>query len=217
MFDTDPAFKKIPFEDDVIWQFSQEDASSQPSSEGVRVGRVRNRTTREETPATKNEDHLVKGVAFCIANGFLYASNDAEFLKEKILAFAKADGTKVLTNEKHYQAIAELITDATKTTGSFIQGFTHTEKVAELNYELFRTGKFQANEKGEIAESTSLSRMLGYFTKNRRHQAKPLDGSTLPPFEEIRSRIGFAGFYGYVETDGWYFKQFGLSPAAVKK
>ena len=77
-----------------------------------------------------------------------------------------------------------------------------------MNYELFKEGK-------SVESKTMLSRMLkaisGSDKPKSQKQTEQIDGSTLPPFDDIKTYFGTSGGYSKKDADGFVFEEFVLS------
>ncbi|MBR6436670.1 MAG: hypothetical protein IKS45_09205, partial [Thermoguttaceae bacterium] len=76
-----------------------------------------------------------------------------------------------------------------------------------LNYELFKDGK-------TIESKTMLSRIIKAIVadnKSKIQQEIKVDGSSLPPFDQIKSYFGTSGGFSKMEADGLSFEEFELS------
>lgn len=201
MFDTDPDFRKVAFESDVIWQYvrPQKDARDQQRS--------RSRRTRSTQPQESQNEQLIKGGVFCVSNGYFFVSNDTEYLQQQIAAFTQGK-IKPITENGRYQQVQSIIRQKTANTGRFLEGFTYTLKEMELNYSLFRQGR--------IMQGQSLMSQFARLLSTRTETGEPqqtFDGSKLPDFSELAEKVVFGGFFGRAEADGWYFERFAVKRA----
>ncbi|MDO5566952.1 MAG: hypothetical protein Q4G59_09875, partial [Planctomycetia bacterium] len=198
MFDTDPDFRKVEFESDVIWQYVR------PQRAPRETTRARSRRFRETQTQDTQSAQLIKGGVFCVSNGYLFISNDAEYLRQRIGAFAQGQIKSVSENPR-YQQVQSIIRQKTADTGRFLEGFVYTQKEMELNYSMFREGRI--SQGGSLI--AQIAKLLS--TQPETGEAKQtFDGSKLPPFAELAEKVGFGGFYGRAEADGWFFERFGV-------
>ncbi|MDO5552863.1 MAG: hypothetical protein Q4G68_03800 [Planctomycetia bacterium] len=200
MFNTDPDFRKVDFQSNVIWQYAR---GAKPAKESSRRSSSRSRRNRSESEAAEGEQALITGGAFCVANGYFFVANDLEIL-QSVLTRLAAGQIESLSTLPLYNRFMEVVQARTQGAPRFAQGFNHSVKGNQLNYELYKQGKLSSG-------STVFSRIVRALSDNQNKETSDKkvvvasDPSKLPPFEELADRMGYGGFYGQVEADGWFF------------
>lgn len=204
MFDTDPDFTKMEFNKDVIWNYApkvKEPAQNQSSS------RLR---SRRGEPRVQDSDPSAQSAsprktAFCVSSGYLFVGNNADYLR--LMITETATGKVQTIGEKPlYNKVLAVIDKETEQTGRFMQGYVLNEEGFELNYKLCQQGKLNNSK-------TMFARFLRALTpkQGKNENAPMFDGATLPPFEEFKEKFGPSGYWGRVESNGWFFKGFTMS------
>ena len=129
----------------------------------------------------------------CVAQGYLFMANDFDILTPILqgkvgpplaqdAAFKRAEASW----KKDLAAEASTVT------------FYRLDRWVEVRHELLRTGK-------EVSSRKSLSGMLnGFFGGEPIEEGKPeLDGSKLPPFEQVRKYFGTFEAAVVTVEQGW--------------
>lgn len=207
MFDSDPDFRKIPYENDVLWAYSP-----QPKGEGRPSSRSTRRPRPSQRPVTPAADEPILGkTVFFIGPDALFVSNDADFLNET-LKKRTAGTIKPMEGLAEYQAIKKMIDKDCDNQGRFFQGFSDNKEGMRVNYQLLREGKL-------LEAKTLVGRVTQAILRGpERQDETPLkfDASTLPPFEDIADQFGPSGGFARTEKDGWFYKGFRVAPERVK-
>lgn len=219
MFEADPDFKQVELAGCEFWKYApqQGGAAVKTSRTATRPGATRpsgSRTahavntaaarSKRPTAATVApvgpEAELIEGGVFGVANGYLFVSNDAQYLQKKLLS---GDTSSVVNNPEHQRALALLANEAAASNGLFVQGYGRNVDGFRENYELFRQGK---TPEGKTLSAKLVNTILTPAGEKGVRKAK-FDGSALPPFDEsIVDKIGYNFFYGVVENDGHFIK-----------
>ncbi len=224
MFDSDPDFKQIDLDGADFWQY----APRQNADKTASTATARRQPTRPTRPSARPtvatrptadpgpESEIIEGGVFGVAQGCLFVSNDAQYLRAKLQETANGAGTSIVDSPWHRRAVAILDAETAKTNGLFIQGFGRNVDGLRANYELFRQGK---TPQGKTLTSKIVNAIINApdqaaANKTRTNGAPKIeiDGSTLPPFDEIVDTIGFNAFFGALESDGYFYKGFSVRP-----
>ncbi|MDO5581535.1 MAG: hypothetical protein Q4G69_10390 [Planctomycetia bacterium] len=204
MFDADPDFIKEEFNNDVIWNYvpQQKDPNqARPSSSRLRARR--GGVLPPDLPARKPAEGSRK-TAFCVSSGYLFAGNNAEYLRF-VISETAAGNMKSIGAAPLYNKVLAIVDKETEQTGRFLQGYVLNQEGFELNYNLCRQGKLTGS-------NTVFARCLRALTPKQSKNAEPMfDGKTLPPFDEFKEKLGPSGYWGRVESNGWFFKGFSMS------
>ncbi len=198
MFDTDPEFVKTPYKDDVIWTYAPKKKENKKSNSPLRT-----RINSEPGSPTDTKSDSFQA-AFCVLSGYLFIASDSKYLC-KTIESTLAGKVKSIQNSTMFHKVMGIIDKDTETTGRFIQGYLYYKDGYELLYNLYRQGKFSESQ-------TFLARFIRALTPTRSMPESPLkiDASTLPPFESFQNLIGEGGYWGRVESNGWFIKGFTL-------
>lgn len=216
MFDSDPDFKQIDLDGADFWQYAPRQKTEQTSSrhQSTRPTRPSARPTaaRLTTAEPGPEAEIIKGGVFGVANSCLFVSNDAQYLRAKLQTTANGSSSSIVDSPWHQRAVEILDAETAKTNGLFIQGYGRNVDGLRANYELFRQGK---TPEGKTLTSKLVNAIINAPDQagNAQKQRLPkIDGSTLPPFDEIVDKIGFNAFFGALEDDGYFYKGFSVRP-----
>lgn len=144
------------------------------------------------------QEESISGMkAVAVANGYIFASNDVDYVKEIILASA-ADAD--LSKEDDYQSMTTAL-DTLNPDMESVRSFSRADQVLRGTYELFRQGKMPEAESpfGRI-----LNRMLGENEPGFVREPE-IDASKLPAdFEKfLAPYLGVSGWTVNQEKEGW--------------
>ena len=210
MFDTDPDFQKVPYENDVIWLYAPQKKEASRSGRPSSSRRTRASSASAANASATDLNKLVSN-AFYVADDTLFVSNDKEALQET-LALRKEGKLKPIAESPEYRLISGLIRDFSGSGGHFFQMFSGNKDGLRVNYELLKSGKLTEGK-------TFTARLVRLLLNNPDAASKTsfkIDGSTLPPFSDIENRIGPSGACGRSEPDGWFFKGFSVRSSRVQ-
>ncbi|MBQ1454504.1 MAG: hypothetical protein IIZ25_01480 [Thermoguttaceae bacterium] len=198
MFDNDPDFTSVPYGGDVIWSHTPKVQQSEPTRVSGRHG-ARAQGRAQQTQETQQQSKF--RYAFYVADDTLFASNDAEALRQHLDRRAAGD---IVSVEKtlNYQTISAILSNAAGPNGYSFKIFANNLEGMRNNYELLRENRL---DQGKTLFALLVRTILnGPDNKSGAHFT--VDGSTLPPFSALEGHIGPAGFYGQNESDGWFYK-----------
>lgn len=200
MFDTDPDFQKVNYENDVIWLYAPQQRDARTSERSSSSRRPRNAASgKSQAPAS-----APRGMFF-VADDTLFISNDIDTLKETVEA-RRAGSITPIEQSADYQTVMKLIQNFSG--GKyFFHTFADNQEGMRVNYELMRAGKFA---EGKTLMARSVRALLAGPQQNT-ESGFHVDGSKLPPFSTMENQIGPSGYFGCTEADGWFFKGFFLS------
>lgn len=139
--------------------------------------------------------------AIAVENGYLIIASKKEFLAQ--LLNPPAQSLKDTAGFKRTMAVAKQRCG----NSACIWVYSPTENNYRLNYELFKSGK-------SVESKTMLSRFINTISSSnnqKKQQTSKVDGSTLPPFDQIKTYFGTSGGYSKMEADGFSFEEFVLS------
>jgi hypothetical protein len=133
----------------------------------------------------------------CVANGHLMFATDV-----KILEDALSQGDSLIDHSDYKNVISHLKGLGEETC---IQYFGRLQNALRVNYELLRLGKKPNSAK-------SFRGLLNNIAAGEPPEIKEptLDGSKLPPFDQLGQYFGLAGLAGIATDDGWYLEGFVL-------
>jgi hypothetical protein len=189
----DPKAKKRQVGEHLIWEIVNEE-TKEPETltiEGDGVAFVAN---KEEEEVVQDEP-ILPNMAFTVFQGQLMVATHVEFLEE---VMTKADKNKPLDNLADYQRVETALVRLGAGQDS-VRGFTRTDESYRGTYDLLRQGKLP---EGETILARFLNNALGSGKKDEVRKQQ-IDGSKLPPFEQVQKYLGPAGSYVHTEDDGW--------------
>ena len=189
----DPKAKKREVGEHVIWEIVNEE-SKEPEAltiEGDDRAFVANQTEEEVV----EDEPILPNMAFTVFQGQLMVATHVEFLQE---VMTKAVASKPLAELDDYTRVETALTRLGASQDS-LRAFTRTDESYRGTYDLLRQGKLP---EGETILARILNNVLGSGKKDEIRKQQ-IDGSKLPPFEEVQKYLGPAGSYVHTEEDGW--------------
>lgn len=159
--------------------------------------------TEDVPPNAPNQEGVVNGKRqlvsslVTVANGNLWIASDAKLL-QKMLGPAPA---QPLATSPDYVALTAALASFLPPNANDLVGlgFVRSDELVNVDYELFRTGRMEASQ-------TILGRVLNVALLDRERSGKrklQLDGSKLPPFEQVRKYFAPLGILLRQTPDGW--------------
>jgi hypothetical protein len=192
-FSLDPKAKKLDINGNTVWQIINEDGGE--AAPLTVEGDGANFVAKEEEEVA--EEAVLPNMALTVYNSQLVVATHVEFLEE---VMKQVDQNKPLVNLPEYvrveQALKRLGADKDS-----LRAFTRTDESYRGTYDLLRQGKLP---EGETILARVLNNVLGSGKKDEVRKQE-IDGSKLPPFEQVQKYLGPAGSYLHTEEDGWIF------------
>lgn len=170
--------------------------------EGTEAGKPRQRPLGEGGLRRGN----VPNTAITVAHGHLFVSSHVEMIEE-VLANPKA--ATPLASDADYQVIGtELAALGNKQ--NCLRGFARNAESWMVTYELFRMNRLPEADTA-LAQALNVALNDGIEGELRKPR---LDGSKLPPFENVRHFLGTGGTTVTSENNGWLVVGFTLNKNA---
>jgi hypothetical protein len=188
----DPKAKKREIGEHVIWEIVNEE-TKEPETLTIE-GDDRAFVANKEDEVVQDEP-ILPNMAFTVFQGQLMVATHVEFLQE---VMTKAVASKPLAELDDYVRVQTALTRLGAGQDS-LRGFTRTDESYRGTYDLLRQGKLP---EGETILARILNNVLGSGKKDEVRKQQ-IDGSKLPPFEEVQKYLGPAGSYVHTEDDGW--------------
>jgi hypothetical protein len=200
--ETDPNVKHRQFQGFDIWEMTEDEPVATPKVEfdepGTKsVGRPRVGNTKE---AEEETSRLLPRSAVCVARGHLFVASHVDFL-EKILAQTAANG---LTTSSDYQAVAKDM-QAVGAAQNCLRTFIRRDQALRPTYELIRRNQLP---EAQTMIASLINRLMAGDDDSQRTRSAEIDGSKLPPFEQIQHYLGRGGMCLTAEADGWFAVSF---------
>jgi hypothetical protein len=180
--------------------------ANDPSVEAMKLGEldVYKIIATEEVPANSpNQEGVVDGKRQLVsalvtaANGYVFIASDASIL-QKVLGPVPAH--PLATAPDFVAVTAELGKFLPQPGGDLVGlGFVRVDELVSIDYELFRTGRMRGSQ-------TILGRILDLSLVDNEKpgpREMKLDGTKLPPFEEVRKYFTPLGLLLRKTADGW--------------
>ncbi len=145
----------------------------------------------------KKDERLIKNGAITVQHGFLMFATEARFLEE-----IKGSPTTAVERRFARQKPFGRVMNALKRMGDARHAgrfFVRHHAIQAANYELMREGKMPQS-------STTLGQILNWFLapeEKEIQREQEIDGSKLPPYEQVESYLGVGGLVIRTESDGW--------------
>ena len=197
-----------------VWEIIPEDEMALELEVEGGVGAETEKESDAAKPAAKAPKQAVT-----VAKGHLFVSSHIELL-EKVLA--DIDPNDQLAEWSDYRLV-EAEFSKLGAGEACAQGFAKTDEQYRATYELFRAGRLP---EADTFFAKFLNLLLGEEKEGVTRKPR-LDGSKLPPFDDIRHFLGPAGSFVASEPNGWYIIGFtlgkqvplanGLSPTETTK
>lgn len=148
----------------------------------------------EPEPVAETEVTMPKFVLGVVGNQMIVASG-AEFAE---FVFEKNDAQETLQNAADYRRIDTMLTKL-GCRQEALRVFSRTDEAYHSTYELLRRG--ESLESGAL-----LGRLVNQAIEPADLETPRIDGSKLPPFEQIRPFLGPAGMSMETVADGWLIR-----------
>ncbi len=208
----------------VMDRYARNEANGEPLDvEGYRIWSFKNEEEIEieldfgnstSAPGSNNSDDeeeegeepLLDQWAISIVDGYFVFGSDAELIKELIERVKAAPTESDFLKEADVERVTQIMDAISANEPSSAVQINRPALSFEMQYELFRAGQLNASRSVLAA---LLDRLLDPKHKNRDREQK-LDGSDLPPFDEIRSYFMPTGSVVHTEEDGWKIQSFVL-------
>jgi hypothetical protein len=203
-FEKDPAAKKRVFEGQIIWEITQEEGLTESGAEDTELqiegaGFVSAAETQvvqqRERRAAAPPDKPLPNMAIAVFNDHLVVATHVRFVEELITNSAMGKG---LGAEQDFQQVDKELVRLGSGNDSF-RSFSRTSESYRATYELLRQNKLPQSE-------TLLARVLNATPEHEDagpNRKQEIDGSKLPPFDQVEKYLGPAGIYVQSEADGW--------------
>lgn len=196
----------------VIWRVPEDEPADDVPS--LKVENVPDGPKAEDQKADKplpgqEGGRLLANSYICVAHGYLLVGSSLDLLKK---ALRDEDQRKPLAEDPAYQQVEKLIAAECSRRGwtkISYRRFSRTDEEFESTYELTRQGKMPESESmlGQL-----LSSGRGDSKDDRREQR--IDGSKMPPYNQVRGYFAPSGWVGRTETkvdhsfEGWFMVNF---------
>jgi hypothetical protein len=191
-FEADPKAKKREIGDHIIWEVINEE-NGEPEALVIEGDGFVAAEAKEEEVA--EAEPILPNMAFTVFEGQLMVATHVEFLQE---VMSKAVANKPLTDFDEYARVQTAITRLGAGQDA-LRSFTRTDESYRGTYDLIRQGKLP---QAETILARVLNNVLGSGKKTDVRQQE-IDGSKLPPFEQVQKYLGPAGAYLHTEENGW--------------
>lgn len=181
--------------------------ANDPSVEQIKLGdlTVYKLIATEEVPPNAPNQEGVKDGLRVVASSYLTASGNNVYFASHVDLLQKVLGPKPpqdLSTAADYVAVsAELGKFLPDNPNLGLLSFQRLDKLFEIDYELFRTGKL-------TGANTGIGKVLGQIANNPERTGPPpkkIDGSRLPPYDKVRKYLPPVGVVARITADGWHF------------
>lgn len=192
IMEADPDAQRREVAGHVVWEIVSEEPAE---VEEIRIVGAGFGPFEEPEPFEEEEEPLLPNMAVTVAHGNLMVASHLDFITHVL---TESDGQQPLLSAPDYlrtRAALEKL-GADQAAFSF---FSRTDKAYRPTYELIRQGKMPESESmlGKL-----LNRMLGPDDPDAIRRQE-IDGSKMPPFEQVRNYLGPAGIFITSQDDGW--------------
>lgn len=194
---TDPNVKHRVFQGFDIWEMTEEAiAAPEVELENPGVKTPRPGAKADVAHAEEEAGRLLPRSAVTVARGHLFVASHVDFL-EKILAQQAADS---LATAKDYQQVnAEM--QNLKAGQNSLRSFIRRDKAVHPTYELIRRNQLP---EAQTMLAQFINRVMAGDDDKKETRANEIDGSKLPPFEQIERYLGLGGLFLTSEDTGWF-------------
>lgn len=198
--ETDPNVKHRVFEGFDIWEMTDESVDApqveleDPSPRAPVRPRVGNAQHAEEEAG-----RLLPRSAVTVARGHLFIASHVDFL-EKILAQRAEDN---LGTASDFQQVAKQM-QSLGAGQNALRSFIRRDQALHPTYELMRRNQLP---EAQTMIATLLNRLLADAEAQGTRRAE-IDGSKLPPYEQVRHYLGRGGLFLTSEENGWFAVSF---------
>jgi hypothetical protein len=221
--ETDPNVKHRFFQGHDIWEMTEE-AVAAPEVEIEDPNRpqqsrkpLRERVAERDQGAEEEgmPERLLPRSAVTVARGHLFIASHVDFL-EKILS---QDPNTSLSSQADYKLVMQEMQSLGAGQESF-RLFVRQGRAVRPTYELIRVNKLP---EAQTLLATAINRLL--TKEGETSRTAQIDGSKLPPFEQVQRYFGLGGMFITTEPNGWFgigfspkdgTTQIGARPASVR-
>lgn len=190
---SDPNAKRITVDGETIWELTQEETFA------VEVIQIDGADFNSGEEAEEEEEHKFRpNAAVTVAHGHLLIATHVDYLVDVLKAPAES---QQLSNAADFRRMSEMLTELGAKSDAF-RLFTRTDHAYRVTYELVRENKMPESES---LLGKALNEMLAPDDEETLREQQ-LDGSKLPPFEQIQKYLGPTGLYVRTMDDGWSIK-----------
>lgn len=204
----EPDAEKVILNGQQIWQVArpeEDDASSLERDFGDF-----NKGNAKANQGNANDDHLLSNWAITVHGDYLMFASHVDMIVEAIEQ-AKKGVQSPLTKTSDYERVAAALVKQFGDEPACVWQINRSALSYQTQYELFRAGKLQ----GFKGMFSSIAEHL-LQSKSEIAQKKPVDGSKLPPFDEVRKYLQPSGMMIQTTKNGWSFGSLLLSKAELK-
>lgn len=193
-FSADPKAQKQVIGEHVIWEVINEE-TKQPSELELTIEGDAGFVAAQAEEEVVEDEPILPNMAFTVYEGQLMVATHIDFLKE---VMAAADKNQPLHQLTEFQNVEKALVRLGAGNDS-LRAFTRTDESYRGTYDLLKQGKLP---QGETILARILNNVLG-SGKRDEVRKQQIDGSKLPPFEDVQKYLGAAGSYLHTEDDGW--------------
>lgn len=193
LFNGDPTIQADKLGQYNIWQC----VPKKKTESAIRTIPVPGASTKKEKP-----EGPLAHAAIAVENGYLIIASKREYLEQLL--------NPTMPPLKDTNGFKRTMGVAKQRCGNeaCIWMYSPTSNSYRLNYELFKAGK-------SVESKTLLSRIVkaisGADNQKNNNQRLKIDGSTLPPFDQIKTFFGTSGCFFKMDDDGFTFEEFVLT------
>lgn len=151
-----------------------------------------------ELEERQREERVFRRAAVCLQNAQLVVASDVEFLEQALFGVQQGDALQNAID----LAVAQRELQRIAPSARCVWTFSRLDETFGNIYELIRQGKMPESQSffGRFLNrllTDEEQREVGAVREQR------IDGSTLPPFDEVAQYFGYAARSGKTEQDGW--------------
>jgi len=194
---SDPNAKRHIIDGQPVWEIINEETSVEVETlkiEGTEF------TSTEGDEATDEDDDeekpIIPNSAVTVVHGRLIWATHLDFIKDVLAPQEAAEQISAAADFKEVDAALTRLGVKQES----IRSFVRTAEAYHATYELLRQGKMPESE---TMLAKILNKMLGPDDEDKLREQE-IDGSKLPPFEDVEKYLGAAGLSVRSDDAGWY-------------
>lgn len=196
-FKDDPTATRRMFEGIEIWEIQNEQTAADDGPMLSIEGSGFVATEVNDEDADEREKKL-PNMAVTVFDGHLVIGTHMDYVQEMITNAKKADAPN-LKDLEDYKRVNKRLVELGQGTDSF-RYFAKTEESYRATYEMLRVNKLPQSE-------TMFARLLNAMLDQSPDDGvreNVIDGSKLPPYEQITKYLGPTGLFAQSEENGWW-------------
>jgi hypothetical protein len=207
VMNNEPDAKLVEFNGHKLWKVVREDSDEALEISGGDLGSDFGDFGDQPTQSKAEEEPWLSNWAITIYGDRLMFASHAELIQDSIVQ-AKSGNPSPLANDIEYVRARKKIEELANGRNGCSWQVLRSDLSYRVQYELFREGKLPQSQS---MAATILERLTQPKKELRGKEKQRIDGTKLPPFDQIRGYLQPGGTMFESTEDGWIYTGFLLS------